>query len=84
MQGRLVFYNDDEKNRAKKIGIKNFKSKYRIEDIVRGDVIFSATGVTDGDIVKGIKDLGDFYESETLLLHKSSKTNKIIKSKIKK
>ena len=84
MQGRLVFYNDDEKNRAKKIGIKNFKSKYRIEDMVRGDVIFSATGVTDGDIVKGIKDLGDFYESETLLLHKSSKTNKIIKSKIKK
>ena len=52
--------------------------------MVRGDVIFCATGVTDGDIVKGIKDLGDFFESETLVLHKSSYTNKIIKNKIKK
>ena len=84
MQTRLFYQNEDEEKRAKNLGIKDLHKKYRIEDMVRGDVIFSATGVTDGDIVKGIKDLGDFYESETLLLHKSSKTNKIIKSKIKK
>ena len=84
IQGRLLFNNDSEKERAKKVGIKDFKSKYNIEDIVRGDVIFSATGVTDGDIVKGIKDLGDSFEAETLVLHKSSKTNKIIKNIIKK
>ena len=52
--------------------------------MIKGDVIFCATGVTDGDIVKGIKDLGDSFESETFVLHKSSKTNKIIKNINKK
>ena len=52
--------------------------------MVKGDVIFCATGVTDGDLVKGIRDLGDSFTSETLALHKSSKTNKIIKSRTKK
>ena len=84
IQGRLIFNDEDEKNRAIKIGIKNLKNKYNTEDMVRGDVIFCATGVTDGDIVKGIKDLDNFFESETLVLHKSSHTNRIIKNKIKK
>ena len=52
--------------------------------MVKGDVIFCATGVTDGDLVKGIKDLGDHFESETFVLHKSSNTNKIFKNKMKK
>ena len=52
--------------------------------MVKGDVIFCATGVTDGDLVKGIRDLGDYFASETLVLHKSSKTNKILKNRIKK
>ena len=52
--------------------------------MVKGDVIFCATGVTDGDLVKGIKDLGDSFASETYVLHKSSKTNKILKNQIKK
>ena len=84
MQARLVFQNINEKNRAKKLGIKNLNEKYNIEDMVKGDVIFCATGVTDGDLVKGIKDLGDTFVSETLVLHKSSKTNKVIKNQIKK
>ena len=74
---------------ANKIGIikilsKSGEKKYYIEDMVKEDVIFSTTGVTDGDILKGIKDSGDFFESETLVLHHSSKTNNIIKSRIKK
>ena len=84
MQTRLVFQNRDEKNRAKTLGIKNLDKKYNIDDMVKGDVIFCATGVTDGDLVKGIKDLGDTFRSETLVLHKSSGTNKIIKNEIKK
>ena len=52
--------------------------------MVRGDVIFCATGVTDGDIVEGIKDRGDSFVSETFVLHKSSKTNKKIKNMNKK
>ena len=84
MQTRLVFQNTSEKNRAKKLGIKNLNKKYKIEDMVKGDVIFCATGVTDGDLVQGIKDLGENFASETLALHNSSKTNKIIKNKTKK
>ena len=82
MQTRLVFQNENEKSRAKKFGIINLSQKYNIEDMIRGDVIFCATGVTDGDIVKGIKDHENFFESETFVLHKSSKTNKILKNKI--
>ena len=84
MQTRLVFQDDDEKKRARKIGIKELNIKYNISDMVKEDVIFCATGVTDGDLVKGIKDHGDTFEAETFVLHKNSKTNKIIKNKIKK
>ena len=82
MQTRLVFQNTSEKNRAKKLGIIDLHRKYNIDDMVKGDVIFCATGVTDGDLVKGIKDFEASFCSETLVLHKSSKTNKIIKNQI--
>jgi len=84
MQTRLVYLDEGQKNRAKKLGIKNLNKKYNIEDMIKGDVIFCATGVTDGDLVKGIKNVDDFFEAETFVLHKSSKTNKIIRNKIKK
>ena len=84
MQTRLVFQNDNEKQRAYKLGIKDLKKKYNIEDMTKNDVIFCATGVTDGDIVKGIKDHGETFTSETLVFHKSSKINKIIKNHNKK
>jgi fructose-1,6-bisphosphatase II / sedoheptulose-1,7-bisphosphatase len=84
MQTRLMFQNVKEKNRSKILGINDLNKKYYIEDMVKGDVIFCATGVTDGDLVKGIKDLGDTFSSETLVFHKSSETNKIIKNQIKK
>ena len=84
MQTRLLFQDEKEKEKAIKLGIKNLNKKYSISDMIKGDVIFCASGVTDGDLVKGIKDLGDIFESETLVLHKSSKTNKIIKNKTAK
>lgn len=84
MQTRLVFQNNSEKQRAKKLGIENLDKKYDIDDMVYGDVIFCATGVTDGDLVKGIKYTNDSFLSETFLLHKSSKSNKILKNVIKK
>ncbi len=77
IQGRLVL-NEDEKIRAKKLGIKDFKKKYNINDMVKGDVIFCATGVTSGDLAKGVKDLGNEFEVTTFALHKSKKVNKII------
>ena len=77
IQGKLVL-NEEEKIRAKKLGIKDFKKKYNIEDMIKGDVIFFATGVTDGDLTKGVKDLGNEYEVTTFALHKSKKINKIV------
>ena len=82
MQTRLFYQNEEDKSKAKKLGIKDLQKKYYINEMVKDDVIFCATGVTDGDIVRGIKDCKDFYESETYVLHKSSKTKKIYKNKI--
>ena len=84
MQTRLFFQNDEEKIRIKKMGIKDSSRKYNITDMVKGDVIFCATGVTNGDMVKGIFEKGDSFESETFVLHKSSKINKIVKRTTKK
>jgi fructose-1,6-bisphosphatase II / sedoheptulose-1,7-bisphosphatase len=76
IQGRLVL-DDEEKVRAKKLGINDFNKKYNIEDMVKGDVIFCATGVTSGDLAKGVKDLGNEFEVNTFALHKSQ--NKVKK-----
>ena len=84
MQTRLVFQDNNQKNKAIELGIKDLNKKYYIEDMVKGDVIFCATGITDGDLVKGIKDNGDTFESETFVLHKSTKINKIIKNQLNK
>ena len=78
IQGRLVL-DEAGKVRAKKLGIKDFTKKYNIEDMVKGDVIFCATGVTSGDLATGVKDLGNEFEVNTFALHKSKN---IIKSVI--
>ena len=70
IQGRLVL-NEEEKLRAKKLGITDFNRKYNIDDMVKGDVIFCATGVTSGDLASGVKDLGNEFEVNTFALHKS-------------
>jgi fructose-1,6-bisphosphatase II / sedoheptulose-1,7-bisphosphatase len=54
-QGRLIFRNEDEKSRARKIGITDFDRIYSLEDLARGDVIFAATGVTDGSLLEGVR-----------------------------
>ncbi|MBT3694075.1 MAG: fructose-bisphosphatase class II, partial [Candidatus Pelagibacter sp.] len=77
IQGRLVL-DDDEKVRAKKLGIKNFDKKYNIDEIVKGDVIFCASGVTDGDLAKGVENLGNEYKVTTFALHKSQKIIKTV------
>ena len=77
IQGRLVL-DEEGKVRAKKLGITDFSKKYNIEDMIKGDVIFCATGVTSGDLAKGVKDLGNEYEVNTFMLHKSQKTVKSV------
>jgi len=84
MHTRLVLQNDHEINKAKKCGIKDFNKKYYISDMIKDDVLFCATGVTDGDFTKGIKEKDNYFKAETLVLHKSTKTNKIVKNQVKK
>jgi len=81
-QGRLVFRNDDEKKRAARCGITDLKRKYNLDDIARGDVLFAATGVTDGNLVKGVTKLpsGEVL-TETVVLHAASKTIRWVKTK---
>ena len=78
IQGRLVL-DEEGKAKAKKLGITNFSKKYNIDDMVKGDIIFCATGVTSGDLAKGVKDLGNEFEVNSFVLHKSQN---IIKSVI--
>jgi fructose-1,6-bisphosphatase II / sedoheptulose-1,7-bisphosphatase len=54
MQGRLIFSKDEERNRAKRMGISDLSRKYQLEDLAKGDVMFAATGVTDGSMLKGV------------------------------
>ena len=83
IQGRLVLDNE-EKKRAKNLGISNFDQKYNIDDMIKGDVIFCASGVTNGDLAEGVKDLGNEFKVTTFALHKSKKINKIFTNIYKK
>ena len=76
-QGRFLFENEKDIARAKKMGIKDLKKKYDLREIIKGDSIFCATGITDGDLVKGINLKDNKYTTETLVTHKNSKMCKI-------
>jgi len=78
-QGRFIFDNDQDIKDAKKMGIYDLNKKYELNEIVKGDSIFCATGITDSKILKGIKFNDNRIESETLVTHKSSNFKKIIK-----
>ena len=77
-QGRFIFDNDRDIYRAKKMGIENLEKKYDLKEIIKGDSIFCATGVTNGDLVKGVNIDGNKYITETLVTHKSSNMCKIV------
>jgi fructose-1,6-bisphosphatase II / sedoheptulose-1,7-bisphosphatase len=68
IQGRLMFRNDDERGRADRAGIADLHRKYSLTDMVTEDVIFAATGVTDGSILRGAKKDGEWMETETILM----------------
>ncbi len=78
-QGKFLFKTDQDKARAKKMGIRDLNKKYQLKEIVSGDSIFCATGITSGNLVSGIKVDNDEFYSETLITHKSSGLKKIIK-----
>ena len=82
-QCRFLFKKKKDKERAKLMGIIDYNKKYDLNEIVSGDSIFCATGITSGDLVDGIKVSDEYFISETLITHKSSNLKKIFKSKQK-
>lgn len=80
IQGRLLFRNDDERNRARKWGIEDLNRKYSTEEMASGDVIFAATGVTDGSMLMGAKKTSKGIETETLVMRSKSRTIRTVKT----
>ncbi len=77
-QGRFLFKTDKDIDRAKKMGIEDLNKKYELKEIIKGDSIFCATGITSGDLVNGIKVLKNKYITETFVTHKSSNMTEIV------
>ena len=83
MQTRLVL-TKDESIRAKRMGIDDLNKKYNLNEMIKDDVIFCATGITNGDLTNGVLDKGGYFETTTIALHKKTKIKKIIKNKHQK
>ena len=80
-KGRLVFRNEDEKARARKWGITDLDKVYDLEELAKGDVIFAATGVTDGSLLEGVKrKRGGITTTESIVMRASSGTVRRVKS----
>ena len=80
-QGRFLFKTDEDIKRAKQMGIDDLKKKYKLKDIIKGESIFCATGITTGDLVNGVKKNNNTFITETLVTHKNYSTN-IVKKKV--
>jgi len=78
-QGRFIFDNDKDINEAKIMGIKDLDRKYELNEIVKGDSIFCATGITSSEVLSGIHIQGNRYNSETLVTHKNTNFKEILK-----
>jgi fructose-1,6-bisphosphatase II / sedoheptulose-1,7-bisphosphatase len=73
-QGKLLFRSEDEKARAKKMGVTDFDRIYRMEDLAKGDVTFCATGVTDGTMLQGVRRVGNRVPTQSILMRSKSGT----------
>ncbi len=82
MQGRLLFTNDEQRDRARKMGVKVLDHKYVLEELAAGDVIFSATGVTDGSMLHGIhREKGGAVTTHTVVMRSASGTVRWIRAR---
>jgi len=79
-QGRLLFRNDDERERASRCGITDFDRKYEILDLARGDVMFAATGVTDGTMLRGVRFTATGATTQSMVMRSNSGTVRVIQA----
>ena len=77
-QGRLLFKNEEDISRARKMGIRDLNKKYELKEIIKGDSIFCATGITKSELVNGVDIKDNKYITETLVTHKSSNMSKTV------
>jgi fructose-1,6-bisphosphatase II / sedoheptulose-1,7-bisphosphatase len=81
MQGRLVLTDEGQKQRAAKMGIQDYDKKYNVEEMAKGDVVLSATGVTGGNMLDGIAHSQNAVSTETLLMRSSTGTIRWIRAR---
>ena len=81
MQSRLVFRKDDEKRRAERLGITDFKRKYSLLDMASGDCVFAATGVTDGSMLEGVHYDGEYITTHSVVMRSATRTVRWIKAR---
>ena len=81
MQTRLIFRNDEEILRANKVGIKDLKKIYDLHNLAAGDVMFAATGVTDGNMLRGVKNKERYAFTESLVMRSATQTVRKISAK---
>ncbi len=77
-QGRLVFRNDDERGRAERCGITDFDRKYKLHELAGGDVMFAATGVTDGTMMKGVRRFKKGATTQSIVMRSKTGTVRTI------
>ncbi len=81
-QGRFIFDTDELKKRANKMGINDFDKKYKLNEIIKGDSLFCASGITKGDLINGLELKDDKMIVNTLITHKSQNMKKFITGEI--
>ena len=79
-QGRLLFRNDDEKGRANRLGVKDLNRKYALLDLARGDVMFAATGVTDGSMLRGVRRSTSGATTHSIVMRSKTGTVRVIEA----
>ncbi len=80
IQGRLLFRNDDERGRAARLGVKDLSKKYTILELAKGDVMFAATGVTDGSMLKGIRRFPGGSTTHSIVMRSKTGTVRVIEA----
>ena len=78
MQGRLVFRNDEERKRAVKLGVDDLSRKYDLGEMAKGEVMFAATGVTDGSMLRGVRRANASVSTESLVMRSKTGTVRVI------
>ncbi len=80
MQGRLIFSCDEEKERARRMGIDDFNRKYNLEDLAKGDVMFAASGVTDGSMLRGVRRFAGGATTHSIIMRSKTGTVRLIEA----